>query len=118
MMFERVWSWLTTRLLGDCDIGYYNGYMVVDTDADKEVIAESLDLPAYQDPVKALHTLDDFEDRIYVWETKTEREKEQLLRWFDRANFDPKALHFVLSELEELREYDEQELKPYLRGDK
>jgi hypothetical protein len=115
-MLERLWSWLTTRLLDDADIGCYKNHVVVDTDCNKHEIAETLDLPAYKDPVDELHTLPDDENRIYVWQVETEREKEQVLRWFEQAKADPQALHFVLSELEELREYDEQELKPYLGG--
>lgn len=116
-MIERLWSYLTGKLLDGESIGSYNNYVVADvTQGDKQEIADVLDLPAFRDPVDELYKLPDEKGRIYVWTTETEREREQVLRWFGESNAEPEALHFVLCELEELREIDEQELKPYLGG--
>lgn len=116
-MIERLWLWLTEKVLGDEWIVSTSGYVCLDARrADPETLTEVFDLPAFRDPVDELHTLPDEKGRIYVWTTETEREREQVLRWFGESNADPEALHFVLCELEELREIDEQELKPYLGG--
>ena len=116
-MIERLWLWLTKRVMGDDWIVSDSGYVCLDARrADPETLTEVFDLPAFKDPVEAFHDLPDEKGRIYVWEAKTEQGRTQLLRGFDHANVEPEALHFIVTELEDLREIDEQELKPYLGG--
>lgn len=70
-------------------------------------------------PTETLHDLADDPDRIYVWEVATPEAERQLHRQIVdeyRREFDrePRAAHFVVADLERLREFDPDELAAYV----
>lgn len=67
-------------------------------------------------PVERLHQLDDDEERAYVWQVPTPEAERQvtdliLEAYRDDYGRDPKAAHFVVHDLEQLRDMDEQAIR-------
>ena len=63
------------------------------------------------DPVERLHQLEDDPERGYVWLVESEaaaRQWSELIEreWLAEYGRQPEAAHFVISDLEELREFD------------
>jgi len=70
-------------------------------------------------PVDVLHDLDDDHEDIYVWEVATVEAEAQLSRQIHdeyRREYgrEPRAAHFVVADLERLREFDRDDLAAYV----
>ena len=115
-LLTGVWTWLTRRLLHGEDIGTAGEYVVLSRDpSEPHDIVDVLDLPAFQSPVEALHTLEDGPDRIYAWEVDTEARARSLLSALESHNVaDMDALHIVLTDKEELAELSKDEIRTYV----
>jgi uncharacterized metal-binding protein YceD (DUF177 family) len=66
-------------------------------------------------PVDRLHELDDDADRIYVWLVETEEAEAQLTRqiseeYREAYGREPRAAHFVVDDLDDLREFESDDL--------
>jgi hypothetical protein len=70
-------------------------------------------------PAEVLHDLDDDPECIYVWEVETPQAEQQVAREVTdeyRREFgrEPKAAHFVVADLERLREFSPDDLAAYV----
>jgi len=70
-------------------------------------------------PIEVLHELDDDPERIYIWQVETPEAEQQLHRqvvdeYRREYGREPKAAHFVVHDLEELRRFDPDQLAPYV----
>ena len=70
-------------------------------------------------PTEILHDLEDDADRIYVWQVESPEAEQQLHRQIVdeyRREFgrEPQAAHFVVHDLERLREFDPDRLAAYV----
>lgn len=118
----RVLGIAVTQLIDweDIDVAeYIDPVEYVDWDAlDYEDLEEHLDERHYRDPLETLEELPDEDGRIYYWECETEEAAGQvtdiLESYFDRElGRNPNAAHLVLTDVEQLREMDPDELRVY-----
>lgn len=70
-------------------------------------------------PTEKLHDLPDDPDRIYIWQVESKEAEQQVTREIVdeyRREFgrEPEAAHFVIHDLERLREFDPEQLAAYL----
>jgi hypothetical protein len=70
-------------------------------------------------PVEVLHELDDDHEDIYVWEVETVEAEGQVSRQIHgeyqrEYGREPRAAHFVVADLESLREFDPDQLAAYV----
>jgi len=111
-------AWVAWRLLGTDSIGRDGDYLVIRNDIDDETkreLTDELELPAYENPVKGLHELEDSQEAIYVWEVPEEPNRNALMRAFEQNNVgDMQALHIVLTDKEELTQFGPDDLRPYV----
>jgi len=86
---------------------------------------EDIDLAEYVDPdehfgdpIERLQRLEDAPGNVYVWEVETEEGAAQvtnlLHQHFERVGRDPDAAHFVLTDIEQLRQYNKDELRTFV----
>lgn len=83
-----------------------------------EDLEEHLDERHYRDPVEALEDLPDEDGQIYYWECATDEAAKQvngiLESYFNHElGREPRAAHIVLTDVEQLRELDPDELRLY-----
>lgn len=89
---------------------------------------EAIDIYDYVDPdehlagpVERLHQLEDDAERIYLWQVdsiEAERQLSRLIQDEYRREFghEPEAAHFVLHDVEQVREFTPGELQLYLEA--
>jgi hypothetical protein len=132
MIRHTLLAWLARLLLIDpADVVDWDGVDLQERVDDDDRLAAALDWDAVDvyefvdehehlaGPTEILHDLDDDPDRIYIWEVETPEAERQLHRQIVdeyRREFDrePRAAHFVVADLERLREFDPDELAAYV----
>ena len=70
-------------------------------------------------PVDVLHALDDEHEDIYIWQVATKEAEAQVSRQIHdeyqrEYGREPRAAHFVVADLESLREFDPEQLATYV----
>ena len=80
--------------------------------------AERRDMPRYKDPVDELEQLDDDPHRVYVWEVSSEERAEGWIKSLEEyrdkhGGFD--AIHFVLTDEEDIHRFSRDELREMIR---
>lgn len=79
----------------------------------------------WKDPLEELHELPDDEGKIYCWEFSTDEAARQFsgmlqTEFLEKRGRDPDAVHFVITDEEQLRELDpeqiERRVKPFGGG--
>lgn len=78
---------------------------------------ERRDIPRYEEPIDTLQELEDTQGNIYAWNVDNEEKRN---RWLDamaryqEQNGEFEAIHFVLTNSEELHRFTKDDLEPYL----
>ena len=96
-------------------LGALAGLLGIDLEATYQTVETEV---KWKDPVEKLHELPDEDGRVYYWECATDEGAAQLdgiLREYfvETLGREPRAAHIVLTDVEQLRRLDPEELKMY-----